>query len=212
MMTAEPHPILPLIGTLSSLFPPRSRGGLILVEGQKDPPKGLFTLLGMGLLEGRRVLYLDGANSFDLYRLTALARAHQADPRRLLRQILIARAFTGLELEALVARLAREWGERRADLAVVAGLLTLAVDDAVPLPEAIGLFRRTLASVEGLARRGAPLLVTADTSLPSRRLPPLLFILRQTADRVVRLEEENGRVNVIEVVGRAPVLRSAEMM
>jgi len=206
MMTPEPH-ILPVTGSLSSLFPPRSRGGLVLVTGPQDPPRGLFTLLGMGLLEGRRILYVDGAHRFDLYRLTALARAHRADPRRLLRQILIARAFTGPHLETLVARLAREWGTHGADLAVVAGLLTLAVDDAVPAPEAIYRFRRTLTSVERLARRGAPLLVTADPALSSRRLPPLLFILRRTADRVVHLEEENGRVNVIQVAGRAPARR-----
>ncbi len=207
-MPPKPCFIIPVARPLSSLFPSRSRGGLVLVEGSQDPPRGLFTLLGIGLLEGRRVLYLDGANSFDLYQLTALARTHGVDPRRLLRQIVLARAFTGPQLEALVARLAGEWGEHREDFAVIAGLLTLAVDDAVPVPEVIPLFRRTLACMERLARRGAPLLVTADISLPSRRLPSLLHRLRQKVDRVVRLEEEGNHVHVIEVTRRAPALRS----
>lgn len=105
------------------------------------------------VVRGRRVLYLDAANSFNPYRLTRVLHRRRLD-RSLLGRVRISRAFTAYQLEALVReRLGPVARMHDADTVLLSDVGALLYDEDLPLGEA----KRVAASiVRGLRRLDGP--------------------------------------------------------
>ncbi len=116
--------------------------------------------------KGKAVVVLDGANRFDPYTVSSLARRAWIPPERLLRSIRIARAFTCYQManlmgEQLASLLKREGtAERRQrPWVILLGPLTTFLDEDVSEREARPLFERSLSKVEKMASKEIPFLL-----------------------------------------------------
>lgn len=146
------------------------------------------------LLRGLKVLYLDGANAFDPYILSRLARRVGQEPGAILRRLLISRAFTCHQLETLVGeRLEAAMIEEKPALVVISGWSSLFLDENVPLREALRLLQNTAATVRRLALR-IPFLATHVEDPATPRLPLLRAHLVRAADVVIRVRDEEGQI------------------
>ena len=91
-------------------LPPSPQGLVVLTGPDACLTVGLLLAL-QGAIATRPLLVIDGANAFDPYLISDLARRLGLAPQTLLRQIRISRVFTCYQLEALLEeRLARGRG------------------------------------------------------------------------------------------------------
>src|SRR5689334_11725395 len=121
------------------------------------PPRGLAVFHGCGetarlshyflprlLMEGKRILFLDGANSADPRLLARLARQRGVAFEQFSRQIQIARAFTCFQLTELIARVPRFLADFPAQVLVVTALPDLYFDGDIRDWDARVAFERAL--------------------------------------------------------------------
>jgi hypothetical protein len=176
---------------------PPTQAGLSLLAG---PPFVLdlgTTLAGRAILSGRTVLYVDGANAFDPYILSALARDAGQPPKVVMQRLHLSRAFTCHQLETLIVeRLPSAIVHYRPDLVVISGWSHLFHDENVPAREAFRLLQNTARRIRSLTEAGQPILATHPEEPVTPRLQPLGEILTRAADGVARLREEEGLILV----------------
>jgi len=100
-------------------------------------------LMGLrGVRPGHPLLIVDGANAFDPFLISDLARKSGMAPQILLDQIRISRVFTCHQLEALLqGRLADAVRRFSAGAVYFSGLLDPLLDEDVPVGEAGRIFR-----------------------------------------------------------------------
>ena len=173
------------------------RAGLSLLTG---PPFILdlgTTLAGRVVLTGRTVLYVDGANAFDPYILSALAKGAGQPPKAVMQRLHLTRAFTCHQLETLIVeRLPGAIARYRPGLVVISGWSHLFHDENVPAREAFRLLQNTARRMRQLTEGGQPILATHPEEPVTPRLQPLREILTRAADGVARLREEEGLILV----------------
>ena len=157
------------------------------------------TLAGQAALRGHTVLYVDGANAFDPYVLSRLARDAGQSPKAILQRLHLSRAFTCHQLETLIAeRLPSAVTRYCPGLVVVSGWSHLFHDENVPAREAFRLLQNTGRRLRSLAEAGHPILATHPEEPATPRLRPLGEILARAATHVVRLREEEGVILAIQ--------------
>jgi hypothetical protein len=155
------------------------------------------TLAARVSLGGRTVLYVDGANAFDPYILSSLARDAGQPPKAVMQRLLLTRAFTCHQLETLmVERLPSAVARYRPGLVVISGWSHLFHDENVPAREAFRLLQNTARRMRSLAEAGQPILATHPEEPVTPRLAPLRESLVRTADGVARLRQEAGMILV----------------
>ena len=153
------------------------------------------TLASQVVLTGRTVLYVDGANAFDPYILSALAREAGQPPKAVMQRLRLSRAFTCHQLETLIAeRLPSAIAQYRPALVVLSGWSHLFHDENVPTREAFRLLQNTARRIRSLAESGQPILATHPEEPATPRLRSLGEVLVHAADGVVRLREEEGLI------------------
>jgi hypothetical protein len=136
----------------------------ILVEGEGAGPAA-SSLAGWMAAREMEPVILDGANRFDPYAVSALARNLSLPPEGLLRRIRIARAFTCHQMAVLVGEklpsLIRQGpgGKTFGRRVIVLGPITPFLDEDVPEREVCALFERSLRRVEAMAAEGTPFLL-----------------------------------------------------
>lgn len=149
------------------------------------------TLAGQAALRGLTVLYVDGANAFDPYILSRLAKDAGQPPKAILQRLHLSRAFTCHQLETLIAeRLPSAIARYRPGLVVVSGWSHLFHDENVPAREAFRILQHTGRRLRSLAEVGQPILATHPEEPATPRLRPLGEILAHAATTMVRLREE----------------------
>jgi hypothetical protein len=157
------------------------------------------TLAGQAALRGLTVLYLDGANSFDPYALSRLAKDAGQPPRAILQRLHLSRAFTCHQLETLIVeRLPSAIARYHPGLVVVSGWSHLFHDENVPAREAFRILQHTGRRLQSLAEVGQPILATHPEEPATPRLRPLGEILARAATTVVRLREEEGVILALQ--------------
>ena len=150
---------------------------------------------------GKTVVFIDGANSFDPFLISGLARSAGLVPEELLGRIHISRAFTCHQMQALVVeRLGERLGDRlgdasnrsRASVAIVSGLLDTFYDESVPFGEARELLESATAELARLAGRGARIFITCpDSKLPlASKQKRFLDLMKKISHSTIRIEEE----------------------
>ena len=111
--------------------------------------------LARPLVAGEPVVAVDGGNRFDPYEIGKAERALGGSGRAALSRILVSRAFTCHQMEALLSRRLGPALERSgAGIAVVFGLPETFADADVPYAEACRVFRNCLSSLRRLAAGG----------------------------------------------------------
>ena len=153
------------------------------------------TLAGRAVLSGRTVLYVDGANAFDPYIISRLAREAGQSPRTVMQRLRLSRAFTCHQLETLlVERLPEAIAHFRPGLVVISGWSHLFHDENVPTREALRLLQGSAHRMRALAETGQPILATHPEEPATPRLRPLEEILSDAADILLRLRGDGGRL------------------
>ena len=142
---ASPESSLPRPWTLP-------RQGLALIHGDRDAARLSHYFLPTLLLEGKRVLMLDGANCADPRLLERLARQRRVSFELFSRQIRIARAFTCFQLSELIARVPRLLEDFPAQVLVVTAFPELYYDEDVRDWNARVAFEQALANLRRWAR------------------------------------------------------------
>ncbi len=111
--------------------------------------------LARPLLAGEPVVAVDGGNRFDPYEIGKAERALRGSGRAALSRILVSRAFTCHQMEALLSRrLGPALDRSGAGIAVVFGLPETFADADVPYAEACRVFRNCLSCLRRLAAGG----------------------------------------------------------
>jgi len=128
--------------------------------------------------KGIDVILLDGANRFDPYMASSLARRALIPPETLLKRIRIARAFTCYQMatlmgERLVSLLRQEgvttpWQK---PWVIVLGPITTFLDEDVPEREVRPLFERSLKKVEEMAMGEIPFFLFQPSIFSKNNLP-----------------------------------------
>jgi len=126
--------------------------GLAVFHGDKDAARLSHYFLPRLLLQGKRVLMLDGANCADPRLLERLARQRRVPFEQFSRQMRIARAFTCFQLAELIARLPRLLTDFPAEVLIVTAFPELYYDEDVRDGNAQVAFEQTLANLRRWAR------------------------------------------------------------
>lgn len=154
------------------------------------PPPGKFAgLFGAGasrlalralarpLLAGEPAVIVDGGNRFDPYEIARAERALGGSGHAGLSRLLVSRAFTCHQMEALLSRrLAPALARSGARFAVVLGLPETFLDADVPYAEACRVFRGSLSALRRIARHGTRVILVgrisaSEVAPPSAALP-----------------------------------------
>jgi hypothetical protein len=130
-------------------FPSR---GLAVFHGCGETARLSHYFLPRLLMEGKRILFLDGANSADPRLLARLARERGVAFAQFSRQIQIARAFTCFQLTELIARVPRFLADFPAQVLVVTALPDLYFDGDIRDWDARVAFERALADLRRYGR------------------------------------------------------------
>jgi hypothetical protein len=128
--------------------------GLAVFHGDKDTARLSHYFLPRLLLQGKRVLVLDGANCADPRLLERLARQRRVPFEQVSRQIQIARAFTCFQLAELIARVPRLLTDFPAEVLIVTAFPELYYDEDVRDWDAQVAFEQALANLQRWARSG----------------------------------------------------------
>ena len=188
---ARPH------RTMSWVFPEQ---GIAVFYGPGNVPKLSHYFLPRLLLQGKRVLFLDGANSADPRLLARLARERRVPFQRFNHQVQIARAFTCFQLTELIARVPRFLADFPADVLVVTALPDLYFDEDIRDWDARVAFQQALGSLSRLARQPITLAIfsAAITFTPGAARKNFFASICRAASEVWRFSlAENGRPSLI---------------
>jgi len=126
---------------------------------------------------GLESIVLDGANSFDPYVVSSLARKILIPPERLLKKILVARAFTcyqmatlmGERLKSFISRIRESHSQKTC--VILLGPISTFLDEDVHERDARLLFTRSLREVDELAMGGIPIFLFQPDFHRSREIP-----------------------------------------
>lgn len=146
---------------------------------------------------GFQVFVADGANRFDPYVISKFARKAGFPPDVLLKKIYVARAFTCHQLATLIQRLDPMILPGFSPLVVFLGPCTMFFDEDVPGEEAAFLFRKTLAKIQAMSRKGAFFLMSQSFSGFNRNRRFLLQELGRFADAVLKLKSSSETLQVV---------------
>jgi hypothetical protein len=114
-------------------------------------------------MAGEPVVAVDGGNRFDPYEIGKAERALGGNGRAALSRILVSRAFTCHQMEALLSqRLGPALDRTGARIAVAFGLPETFTDADVPFAEACRVFRNCLSSLCRLATRGVRVVLVGE--------------------------------------------------
>jgi hypothetical protein len=197
----------PLLAAIRrSVVPLNREDGLLLLYGSPAVlPLGLYAAADRAL-DGEPVVYLDGANAFDPFLISRVARTHGARPQTLLTAIHVARAFTCHQMERLVSDcLAFALDRYRARVAILSGPLESFYDEAVPDEEAARLLQRMIPALHKLSARGTRVLCLCPNTSPQHQSRyGLLMKLQAAATRLIRVEEVDGMVRLDEETMGSP--------
>ena len=151
--------------------------------------------LARPLLAGEPVVAVDGGNRFDPYEIGKAERALGGSGRGALSRILVSRAFTCHQMEALLSRrLGPALDRSGARNAVVFGLPETFTDADVPFAEACRIFRSCLSSLRRLAAGRTRVVLVGEGEAPGLPGDRAGFFrhLARIADPCLLLRREGG--------------------
>ncbi len=122
-------------------LPPR---GLAMFHGECNAPRLSHYFMPRLALEGKRILFIDGANCADPRLMARLAERRGLPFAQFNRQIMLARAFTCFQLTELIRRVPQFLAEFPAQVVMVTAFPELYFDEDVRQPDAVAAFQQAL--------------------------------------------------------------------
>jgi len=118
---------------------------LLCIRAQLPPQLG-------GL--GSNVIFIEGGNTFRLYKITRLAQLQHLNPREVLERIFISRAFTAYQLTSLILdKLEEAVKNYNAKLVVISDIAGFFLDNNVPHEEAEKVYSQVVSYLSSFARK-----------------------------------------------------------
>jgi hypothetical protein len=159
------------ISNVSDLFPGFAIGDFAVLQGLPTilPLSLLLCVraqlpLQLGGLE-TNVVFVDGGNTFRLYKVSRIAQLHQLDPRQVLGRIYISRAFTAYQLSSVILEKLEETANRyNSKLVVISDIAGLYLDKDVPAEESKEVFVQLAAYLSKFAEEHQSIVIA--TCLP----------------------------------------------
>ena len=153
------QPVFPLsIRGVKEVFPGFALGDFAVLQGSSV--LSLASLLCVkaqlpsqlgGLQSG--VIFIDGCNTFRLYQIAQLAQIHHLDPKKVLDNIYISRAFTAYQTAALIKDHLRETIQKyNAKLVIISDIAGFFLDKDVAEDEAQRIFSQVTSYISSFAR------------------------------------------------------------
>jgi len=103
---------------------------------------------------GSNVIFVDGGNTFRLYKIARLAQLHDLNPKQVLGRIFISRAFTAYQLTSLILDKLEETVQKyNAKLVVVSDIAGYFLGDDVPHEEAVRVYSQIIGYLSSFARK-----------------------------------------------------------
>ncbi len=155
-------------------------------------------------------VFVDGANTFRLYRVSRLARTHSLKPRDVLQQILISRAFTAHQMTAIVLEKLEEIvAESSAKLVVLSDFEELYLDKDVSLDESREVFSQVTSHLARLAeQKSIIILATCPPHPRTRRSLYLDAVLQAKSNVNIRIARKRTYPFVKQfILEKHPILR-----
>lgn len=135
--------------------------GFVLFEGDREAPRLSHYFLPGLIQKGRRILFLDGANSASPHLMARLARQSGIRFEQFCRSVQIARAFTCFQLTELIARVPQFVASFPAQVLIVTAFPALYLDQDIRDWDARVAFERALRDLSQWASRPRPPLTVA---------------------------------------------------
>lgn len=188
------------VGLPSQPISPRK----ILLEGERAGEIASY-VVGWLVGKGIEVIVLDGANRFNPYTVSALARRVLIPPESLLKRIRIARAFTCYQMAIMITEKLPSLliTESQKPWIILLGPITTFLDEDVSEREVRPLFERSLRKIEEVALRGIPFLLFQHPVAPGSKRAHLMKRLFQFTSELWRidLDDEGPKMILEEGVG-----------
>ncbi len=118
--------------------------GLAVFHGECNAPRLSHYFMPRLALEGKRILFIDGANCADPRLMARLAERRGMPFAQFNRQIMLARAFTCFQLTELIRRVPQFLAEFPAEAVMVTAFPELYFDEDVRQPDAVAAFQQAL--------------------------------------------------------------------
>lgn len=138
--------------------------GIAIFHGCGDTGRLSHYFLPRLFLQGRRVLFLDGANSADPRLIARFARQHGTPFEQFCQQIQLTRAFTCFQLTELVARVPRFLEDFAAQVLVITAFPDLYFDEDVRDWDARVVFEQALKNLQRWARLPLSVALFSDSN------------------------------------------------
>lgn len=170
------QPVFPLsIAGVKEVFPGFALGDFAVLQGSSV--LSLASLLcvkaqlppQLGGLQSS-VVFIDGGNTFRLYQIAQLAQIHHLDPRKVLDNIFISRAFTAYQATYLIMHQLKEAIKTyNAKLVIISDIAGFFLDTDIPEVEALRIFSHVATFVSNFARENQVIVIAtypphADTA------------------------------------------------
>jgi hypothetical protein len=155
-----PQTLFPLnLRNVNRLFPGFAEGDFALISGSSSVASLTSFLCVRAQLAkplgglNSNVVFIDGGNTFRLYQITRLAQLHQLNPRQVLDNIYISRAFTAYQLTTLIMQKLKVTVNRfGAKLAIISDISEFFLDNDLSDYEAQRVFSQVTTYLSNLAR------------------------------------------------------------
>ncbi len=132
------------------------------------------------------VVFIEGGNTFELYQIAKLARMHCLEPKKVLDNIYISRAFTAYQMVALIMRKLKSAVEKfNAKLAIISDLSGFFLDKDIPEYEATRMFSQATTYLSNFAREKRLIIIATYLPHHNNKLNSVLKMLATARANVV---------------------------
>ena len=201
------------ISSVDDVFPGFAEGDFALLHGMPTVlPLSLLLCVRAQLPPqlgglGTDVVFVDGGNTFKLYRVSRIAQIHMLNPKQVLERIHISRAFTAYQMSTVILeKLEETVNKHDAKLVVVSDIAGLYLDKDVPTAEAREVFSQLTAYLSKFAEEHR--LIVVATYLPHGHSRPSVFFHAMACGRAnVVISVEPSKSDQELVLEKHPILR-----
>jgi hypothetical protein len=160
------QPVFPLnIRSVSEIFPGFALGDFAILQGSSV--SSLVSMLcvkaqlptQLGGLQSN-VIFIDGGNTFRLYQIAQLAQIHHLNPKKVLDNIYISRAFTAYQLSALITHQLKETIQKYSSkLVIISDIAGFFLDEDISEVETQRIFAHVTTFLSSFARERQTIII-----------------------------------------------------
>ena len=159
------QPVFPLnIQSVNEVFPGFALGDFAVLQGSVLSLASLLCVKAqlptqLGGLESN-VIFIDVGNTFRLYQIAQLAQIHYLNPKKVLDNIYISRAFTAYQTTALITHQLKETIKAfNSKLVIISDIAGFFLDNDIPEYEAQRIFSQVTTYLSNFARETQTIII-----------------------------------------------------